>query len=370
MDSKRNIDSKQDNSNKDNDDSEHNKEIEKDLDDQKEKADNQDSKDEVKSQDLKSILLPLFIVLGLAVVVGIIVYFVCKSKRKNISLQHNTFTNEKSNNETESSFVSEPKLEPEVEKKVKELYERLKIIKVDVSSVWTLEKLKRIFEYSSDSILETLLRKGDDELKTLWFCDKNAKNKVNMKILFNKIFESVFKKFFEGNLKSEKKELFSLLINTGNDNLEKLLNLFYALNKNGFDKIDLTTEIAKILLKNKKFTTCLAFEKGSSGRIINFTAAILTGNYKEGQKSFKVNIENFEIINGDECINFSYTFGNSPVDNLEALLSEFKILFEKYSNKNKFVGFRFLSKIAREYNEWKPGQEQQEYLNESNVENI
>ena len=130
----------------------------------------------------------------------------------------------------------------------------------------------------------------------------------------------------------------------------------------------MTTEIAEILLKNKKFTVCLACDTNFSGRIINFTAAILTGNYKESQKSFKLNIENFKIKNSDECINFSYTFGNSPVDNLEALLSEFESLLEKYSNNDKFVGHSFLAEVVRKYNEWKPGQ--QEYLNKNNVENI
>lgn len=56
------------NSNEINDDSERNKEIKKNPDYQKEKYDNQDSKDEVKSPASKFILLPLFIVLGLAVV--------------------------------------------------------------------------------------------------------------------------------------------------------------------------------------------------------------------------------------------------------------------------------------------------------------
>ena len=396
LDSKRNIDPEQE----DNDDSERSKEVEKVLDDQKGKADNQDSKDEVESQDSKSISFLPFIVLGVVaiVVVGLIVYFVCKGKRKNISLQHkNTidmFTNEESNNGNESSFgsesknkvsvgeseskseekklenelKSEPELVPELEDNLKKIYVKLKSISVDVEKVWTLGKLNEIFRDSSNSILETLLKKSDKELKTLWFCNENANtdNVDNMKKLFEKKYENVFKKLFGGDLESEKEGLFSLLIKNKLDNIFKLVYLFYILNENGFENINLTTEIAGILLKNKKFTACLALDTDFSGKIVNFTAAILTGNYKESQKSFKLNIENFKIKNSDECINFSYTFGNSPVDNLEALLSEFESLLEKYSNNYKFVGHSFLAEVVRKYNEWKPEQQQQEFSDENN----
>jgi hypothetical protein len=321
------------------------------------------------------------------VVVGLIVYFVCKGKRKNISLQHqqtiNTFTNEKSNNVNESEvkkldtstnkesnnvnvfevkkIENEPKLKPEVGKKVEELYKRLESIKVDVSNVWTLEKLRIIFQKSSDLVLETLLKKSDKELKTLWFCDKNANSVVNMYTLFDEEYESVFKKFFEGDLKSEKRELFSLLINTGRRNLESLLYLFDALNRNSFDKIYLTTEIAKILLQNPSFTNIIADEEEDRGGVINFTAAILTGKFKEDQTSFEVNIENLKTQKGCECISFSYKFENSPVGNLKALLSK----YEEVSDYR--LRFNFLLGVVSEYNIWVSEQQKQEYLNENKV---
>ena len=195
-----------------------------------------------------------------------------------------------------------------------------------------------------------------------WFDELFSRtNKDKAQLLLKE--EEFFKKYFEDSNNPEKEELFSLLINTGSCNLEMLLALFYKLNKNGFDKIDLTTEIAEILLKDPNFTGRVAIDDGSR-RFIDFTAAILTGKIKEGQTSFEVNIKDFSIKEGRERISFIYTFKNSPVDNLNALLNAYGSFLEHY------LSLRFLDKVLSEYESWDPKQQQQEYSNENNVENI
>ena len=307
------MDLEQANSKEVNDDSERNKEIKKDSDDQKEKDDNQDSKDEVKKPDSKSILLPLFIVLG--VVAMAMIYFLCK-------------------------YVKKAK---RVMKKLEKAFANKKHIE------WTTIELM-VLSYDMDpDFLEKLLKVSSTPTVIVRMFGKES-SKVNIKLLFSKPYEDIVKTFFEKISERDEREIFESLLRVKClSDLKSLLDFMLYVNKVNDDKIKFTPLVIEKLFcivyedENEEikegFTSCLLKD---NVKFRNFALAILTGKYKGCQKSFKVNIKDFE-----------YTFGSSPVKNLSTLFSKYK----KFCGNKIGPESLFLQDVARKYNEWNPKQQ-------------